>query len=76
MRGQPCGAPGAPGRKRKNDRKGKNDGKEKIPTRQCRVGIVCKGKERAAYLPQLSFRVVTRLNTGLPGRESTRSATK
>ena len=28
------------------------------------------------YLPQLSFKVVTRLNTGLPGCESTRSATK
>jgi hypothetical protein len=28
------------------------------------------------YLPQLSFSVVTRLNTGLPGCVSTRSATK
>ncbi len=30
----------------------------------------------AAYLPQLSFKVTTRLNTGLPGWLSTRSATK
>jgi len=29
-----------------------------------------------AYLAQLSFSVVTRLNTGTPGFESTRSATK
>jgi hypothetical protein len=29
-----------------------------------------------AYLTQLSLRVVTRLKTGLPGAESTRSATK
>jgi len=28
------------------------------------------------YLLQLSFSVVTRLNTGFPGAESTRSATK
>ena len=28
------------------------------------------------HLPQLSFSVVTRLNTGLPGFESTWSATK
>ena len=36
----------------------------------------CKTTGSDAYLPQLSFSVVTRLNTGLPGWESTRSATK
>ena len=34
------------------------------------------GLRREAYLPQLSLSVVTRLKTGLPGVESTRSATK
>lgn len=34
------------------------------------------GRVHASFLPQLSFSVTTRLNTGLPGAESTQSATK
>lgn len=41
-----------------------------------RASLPVKKTDALAYLPQLSFSVTARLNTGRPATESTRSATK